>query len=114
MIKISFKFWLALMLAGLLVGVGVIAYAVNDVKKHNPPNTETATVYQYDGLYTFVQCFPVMRFDSIGLVTPQLNYSPTPHSLYADLVRQTKSKYPKADGIVTDLNFTRAVVIEFR
>ena len=101
-----------------IFSITVVANKLEGPKPILPGHTEPATVVQQsNGMYIFIQCLPVMPYDSLGMVEDN-NVQLTPNInkyMVNAIIRNAKRQYPAADGLIfTDINLTRAKVIEFK
>ena len=102
----------------LILFISIVVITACASAQVKPGHTEPATVVQQNnGMYIFIQCLPVMPYDSLGMVqdndvqlTPNIN-----KYMVNAIIRNAKRQYPAADGLIfTDINLTRAKVIEFK
>lgn len=87
-----------IILGGLL---GIIISATFAFKAINyEPNKSTAEVYQYEGLYIFVDSKPVKEYQYLGTVKTYGWGNNQYVSLKDRLIYKTKKDYPQADAII--------------
>lgn len=101
---------LLVFILGALFSFTVVEYVLKN---------ETAEVNKVQGYYIYTDCKPVKEYDRVGFINSKRTFSGSGQytQVRDQIIKNTKKKYPEADGIIISLvdgGTDEAEVIKFK